>query len=459
MNATKTSSRLVLVILISSLLFAPALTYRTAMSMVEFKTHEIDFRVHNLDTSLNYTTIQEAIDANETEDGHTIFVEKGIYYEHVLVHKSIVLVGEDKSTTVIDGNQTAFCLNITANNVMVTGFTVQKSHYGIVLNSSHTLVKENIVLNNDWGIYAKSDNNSIVRNVIEQSLDGIHLRGSYTTVAQNFLSHNSFAIYTYMCRNNTIVGNEVSTSPWGIELVQSEYLVVICNTVSYSSRYGIGLAYSNNNTIYHNNIINNADQFFILQSYNNTWDGGVEGNYWSDYTGVDLFTVSYQNFTGSDGIGDTPYIIDDYNQDNHPLMGMFCSFNTSYDYQVGIISNSFVSDFNFGLINTTHASLSFNVTDETGTQGFCRICIPKALINGSYVVKFNEEFITYPQVRELPCSNETHEYFYINYTHSEHTIEISGTTTIPEFPSLILLPLFAIAMLLTAVFRKRKHSI
>jgi len=458
------SKKPILLILISALALTALVSKDVSSQSLKNKQNllsQSEKKVHNINTGLNYTTIQEAINANETSDGQTIFVEKGTYYEHVIVNKTISLVGEDKSTTVIDGNETTteFCLNITANNVKVSGFTVQRSKYGIVLNSSHTLVKENIVLNNDWGIYAKSDNNSIVRNVIEQSLDGIHLRGSYTTVAQNFLSHNSFAIYTYMCRNNTIVGNEVSTSPWGIELVQSEYLVVICNTVSYSSRYGIGLAYSNNNTIYHNNIINNANQFFILQSYNNTWDGGVEGNYWSDYTGVDLFTVSYQNFTGSDGIGDTPYIIDDYNQDNHPLMGMFCSFNTSYDYQVGIISNSFVSDFNFGLINITHASLSFNVTDGTGTQGFCRICIPKALINGSYVVKFNEEFITYPQVRELPCSNETHQYLYINYTHSEHTIEISGTTTIPEFPSLILLPLFAIAMLLTAVFRKRKQSI
>jgi hypothetical protein len=95
-----------------------------------------------------------------------------------------------------------------------------------------------------------------------------------------------------------------------------------------------------------------------------------------------------------------------------------------------------------------------------GSQGFCRVCIPKALINGSYVVRFNGEIITdttYPQVRELSCSNETYEYLYINYTHSENTIEISGTTTIPEFSSFHILLLFMVAALVAAIAYRRKH--
>jgi pectin methylesterase-like acyl-CoA thioesterase len=39
------------------------------------------YPVRNLNTRLNYTTIQEAIDAAETSEGHVIFVEKGMYYE------------------------------------------------------------------------------------------------------------------------------------------------------------------------------------------------------------------------------------------------------------------------------------------------------------------------------------------------------------------------------------------
>jgi hypothetical protein len=51
------------------------------------------------------------------------------------------------------------------------------------------------------------------------------------------------------------------------------------------------------------------------------WDDGYPsgGNYWSDYTGVDLYSGVNQDEPGSDRIGDTPYVFD-YHQDNYPLM-------------------------------------------------------------------------------------------------------------------------------------------
>jgi len=392
--------------------------------------------VHNVNTTLNYDTIQAAIDTPQTLDGHTIFVEEGIYYEHVVVNKAISLVGEDKSTTVIDGNETAFCVNVTANNVAVTGFTVQKSDYGIVLdNSSYTLVSDNIVSDNDWGIYAKSDNNSIVRNVVTHNLDGIHLRGSYTTVAQNIFSSNSFSIYLYMCGNNTIVSNEVLNSGWGIELVHSRYVTVIGNIVSGSNGVGVAVAYGGNNTIYHNNVINNADQVFICQSHNNTWDNGVEGNYWSDYNGAD---------PNHDGIGNTEYVIDANNTDHFPLMGMFSDFYATSEYHVQIVCNSTISDFQFN-----RTAIFFNVTGEDGTLGFCRICVPTDLMNRNYTVFVNGTGVQYDL---LPCSNNTHSYLYFTYNHSKQEVII-----IPEFPSFFILPLFMIATLLAVMLYRRKH--
>jgi hypothetical protein len=44
------------------------------------------------------------------------------------------------------------------------------------------------------------------------------------------------------------------------------------------------------------------------------------GNYWSDYAGTALHRGPYQNEPNSDGIADTPYVIDTANADNYPLM-------------------------------------------------------------------------------------------------------------------------------------------
>jgi hypothetical protein len=44
------------------------------------------------------------------------------------------------------------------------------------------------------------------------------------------------------------------------------------------------------------------------------------GNYWSSYNGTDVYSGPYQNETGSDGIGDTPYPIDANNTDRYPLI-------------------------------------------------------------------------------------------------------------------------------------------
>jgi len=79
--------------------------------------------------------------------------------------------------------------------------------------------------------------------------------------------------------------------------------------------------HSSNNRFYHNNFVSNTDQVYSYESIN-VWDDGYPsgGNYWSDYTGVDLYSGPNQNEPGSDGIGDTPYVIDVDNQDRYPFM-------------------------------------------------------------------------------------------------------------------------------------------
>jgi len=78
--------------------------------------------------------------------------------------------------------------------------------------------------------------------------------------------------------------------------------------------------YPRSNIFHHNNFIHNTVQ--VYSASNNTWDDAYPsgGNYWSDYAGVDVKSGPNQNQPGSDGIGDTPYVIDADNRDRYPFM-------------------------------------------------------------------------------------------------------------------------------------------
>ena len=66
----------------------------------------------------NYTKIQDAI--NNASDGDTIFVKAGTYYENIVVNKRVSLVGENRSTAIIDGNMTATVVAVTADIVTIS---------------------------------------------------------------------------------------------------------------------------------------------------------------------------------------------------------------------------------------------------------------------------------------------------------------------------------------------------
>ena len=177
----------------------------------------------------------------------------------------------------------------------------------------------------------------------------------------------------------------------------------------------------------------------------NFWDNGNEGNYWSDYNGTD---------NNQDGIGDTAYIINEANQDNNPLMAPIKSFDAGTwewtNYDVNIISNSTVSNFSF---DPESVQIRFNVEAQTGTTGFCRVSVPKDLLyaESNWEVLANGNSLS-PMINE--DTNNT--YLYFIYQHSSQTIEIIGTTAIPEFPSwtpmLIMLIVLAVAV---AIYKRR----
>jgi parallel beta-helix repeat protein len=122
-----------------------------------------------------------------------------------------------------------------------------------------------------------------------------------------------------------IIENTISNNYDGIYMYDCTNVLLKRNTISNNNFRGLFIYNSNGNSFYHNNIMNNYVQVHRPENPSNNWDNGAgEGNYWSDYTGVD---DGSNGRVAGDGIGDTfiphPFYGQGwgYNQlDNYPLM-------------------------------------------------------------------------------------------------------------------------------------------
>ncbi len=168
------------------------------------------FLVHNLSTGLNYTTIQDAIDANETLNGQTIRVDAGTYMEHVHVTKSLQLVGTSKESTIIDGSGTGNVIEITANNVSLCGSTVMNSG----TNNSDSGILLSYVEN------CHISGNRITNNSIGIGINGLVTK-TFDVVTENDIANNSLGIYLYTAYNTTITTNTLASNDRGIMLFAS----------------------------------------------------------------------------------------------------------------------------------------------------------------------------------------------------------------------------------------------
>jgi parallel beta-helix repeat protein len=170
-----------------------------------------------------------------------------------------------------------------------------------------------------------SDNNTISKSVIINNFRGIFFWNS----SGNIISGNTIADNRYdgMCIHgayNKIFENNITDSNYDGIGLHGAFNIIFENNISNSSYDGIHIYDSVYNTVFHNNLVNNKLSARLSDS-SSTLDGGYPsgGNYWSDYTGIDEYSGANQDTLGSDGIGDTPYVIDENNRDNYPLMAPF----------------------------------------------------------------------------------------------------------------------------------------
>lgn len=306
----------------------------------------------------NYAKIEWAI-GNATV-GAAIFVRSAKYFEHLDINKPLTLVGENRDRTIVDGNKTGTVITVTANDVVIRGFTIRNSNQssgtsyaGIKISGRRCNITGNHVTKNKIGIFVTSEKSMIEENTVINNGQGIALYScSEVTVEANNVSANTVGISLAFSSGNTIVANRVVNSSGvgghGITLSSNSFnnkisgndLInnyhgmwlsnsfdnsILNNTIANNKLLGIELASSSDNTFYHNNIVNNPTPVRVGSLSIGIWDDGYPsgGNYWLDFEerypdAEDVYSGPNQDGLGSDEIWDKPYIIDEDNKDRYP---------------------------------------------------------------------------------------------------------------------------------------------
>jgi parallel beta-helix repeat protein len=190
--------------------------------------------------------------------------------------------------------------------------------------SEENIISENNITENYYGLNLHfSNQNNITENNISTNFEGCYLYGSEAnSITKNTMLNNNNALPLISSPENRIICNNVSDNKYGISLYFSlSNSNLISENKVLNNYYGFFIHETRDNYIYHNNIINNTWQVF--KDYDSEfWDMDypIGGNFWSDYVGEDLYKGPNQDQPGSDGIGDSPYVINSINQDNYPLI-------------------------------------------------------------------------------------------------------------------------------------------
>ncbi|UCE39138.1 MAG: right-handed parallel beta-helix repeat-containing protein [Thermoplasmata archaeon] len=140
----------------------------------------------------HFTSIQEAID--NAKDGNTVYVYSGTYFEHLTISKSIILMGEDRDTVIIDGQGYGKVIYLTGDNVRISGFTIQNGEYGIYCDESDsTKITYNIIRDYDYGLYNyRTTGGWITYNKITGGQNGIVTFEAYNdAIRYNEISYNT----------------------------------------------------------------------------------------------------------------------------------------------------------------------------------------------------------------------------------------------------------------------------
>lgn len=227
--------------------------------------------------------------------------------------------------------------------------------YGIYLvNSSFIAISHNTILDNGVGVCLNQNSrfSQIQGNFMENNLDAVYILSSDENVisnntmvgnwgalwihnsAGNVVSNNTIenggdVLWISSSSSNEIAGNVIRGNDEGIWIFNHSIYNTIAGNIIVNNGYGIKLSdYANSNLIY-NNLFNNTVNANVTEGSFNIWNvspkmesnviGGATtgGNYWAKPDGNGISQICSD--TDSDGICDSPHVLNNNNIDYLPL--------------------------------------------------------------------------------------------------------------------------------------------
>lgn len=301
--------------------------------------------VHTVSPDGPFTSISQAIVS--ANSGDTIKVIGGTYNEHVVVDKTLNLVGIDEPR--IDGGGKGTVVQINAPGVRFKGFNVSGSgeglsveDTGIVLDSApNSIVEDNYLHDVLFGIYLKNSSGSIIRrnNIMGKDLpipvrgDGIRLWYSSDTKIINNTITRARDLVMWWSGDTLIKGNVVE-----------------------KGRYGLHYMYSNNNLFEDNIFIDNYVGGFLMYSKNIRFNHNIFARNQGPVTGYGVGfkdlddIVAIENLIIDNRIGiymdNSPTSVDSWNTVENNIIAfndIGISFMPSIERN-HIVSNNFVDN-------------------------------------------------------------------------------------------------------------------
>ncbi|MFH1101422.1 MAG: DUF2341 domain-containing protein [Methanobacteriota archaeon] len=282
-------------------------------------------------------TIQEGI--NNATTGDIVFVYNGIYYEHLVINKTINLTGEDKNNTIIDSEESGAGIRITVDGVHISTFTISNSWYGVYPhNSNNNTISDNVFINTTTGIFlSSSENNTIIKNIYLNIFEGIHLGSANNTIIENIFVHTG--LFVFSLEKNIVFNNTVNDKPLiylmnvsdtildeivGQIILLDCYNITIQNQDLSNTTVGIELLNTHNSSISGISLKNNGFGIYLIQSDNNFFMELIMSN---NSCGANIYLSDRNNISKSNILSNSEFGIGIQASDNNTLINNTLSSN------------------------------------------------------------------------------------------------------------------------------------